>query len=57
MAKKIESLLENIFKKVSRQKVKWTAHSPNNTKIEVAVGDALRMFNLIFYNCHWKLST
>ena len=28
----IESLLESVFEKVGRQKVKLTVHSPNSTK-------------------------
>ena len=32
MEKIIENLLENIFEKIGRQKVKLTVHSPNSTK-------------------------
>ena len=41
MEKKIESLLESVFEKVSRQKVKWTVHSQTVQKFEKAAGDAL----------------
>ena len=42
----IKSLLENIFEKVNRQKVKLTIHSPNKQKFEEAAGDAFRSFDL-----------
>ena len=41
MEKMIENLLENVFEKVSRQKVKYTVHSPNRQKFGEAVRDAL----------------
>ena len=31
--KRIKNLLESVFEKVNRQKVKGTVHSPNSTKI------------------------
>ena len=40
----IESLLKSVFKKVNRQKVKWTVHPPNREKFEVAASDALNTF-------------
>ena len=42
----IESLLESVFEKVNRQKVKRTVHYPNKQKFEEAAGDALRSFDL-----------
>ena len=38
----IESMLESIFEKVSRQKVKCTIHSPNRQKFGEAASDALK---------------
>ena len=41
MDKRIESLLESVFEKVSSQKLKYTVHSPNKQKFGEAAGDAL----------------
>ena len=41
MEKEIESLLESVFEKVTRQNVKCTVHSPNMPKFGQATGDAL----------------
>ena len=46
MEKMIESMLESIFEKVSRQKVKCTVHSPNSQKFGKTAGDTLRFGNL-----------
>ena len=43
MQKKIESLLESVLEKVSRQKVKCTVHYPNMQKFGEAVEDALTL--------------
>ena len=45
----IESLLESVFEKVSRQKVKCIVHSPNMQKFEEAVGDALENIYVYIY--------
>ena len=42
MEKMIESLLESVFEKVSRQKVKCTIHSPNRQNFGEATGDSLK---------------
>ena len=43
MEKKIESLLEIVFEKVSRQKKKCTVHFLNVQKFEEAAGDTLTL--------------
>ena len=43
MEKKIESLLESVFEKVSRQKEKCTVYSLNMQKFEEAAGNALTL--------------
>ena len=43
MEKKIESLLEIVFEKVSRQKGKCTVHFLNVQKFEEAAGDTLTL--------------
>ena len=41
----IESLLESVFEKVSRQKIKCTVHSPNRQKFGEAASDALILYH------------
>ena len=36
MEKKIENLLENVFEKVSKEKLNVTIHYPNSTKIQIS---------------------
>ena len=43
MEKKIESLLEIVFEKVSRQKEKCTVHFLNVQKFEEVAGDTLTL--------------
>ena len=45
----IESLLKSVFKKVNRQKVKWTVHSPNRQKFEETAGDARFKFSVCVF--------
>ena len=45
----IESLLESVFEKVNRQKVKCTVHSPNRQKFGEIAGDAEYKISLVFF--------
>ena len=46
----IESLLESVCEKVSRQKVKWIVHSPNRQKFEETAGDARFKFSVCVFS-------
>ena len=45
----IESLLESVFEKTNRQKVKYTVHFSNRTKFKEVVGDALNTQSHIMF--------